>query len=156
MPPPPLRAAPSSLRLPVEDVRPVSEDRLDGALGTLATANAIVAADPASRLEVACAELRSLLEADWVAAIDPGGSSVVASSGTPPTAEWTTAFLAGSEHLDPHLAPGDLLATRLSRRGLGLACGRAGRVFHAREREEFRMLASIVDAIDRAAVEARS
>ena len=140
----------------VEDVRPVSGDRLDGALATLATANAIVAADPATRLGTACAQLRFLLEADWVAVVDPDSGAVVAADGAPPAAEWVTAFLAGSEHLDPHLAPGDLLAARLSKRGLGLACGRAGRVFHARERDEFRMLASIVDAIDRAAVEARS
>ena len=134
----------------VEDVRPVAGDRLDGALATLATAAAIVAAAPGGRREVACDELLGLLEADWVALMGLDAPSLLATSGTPPAADWVAAFLVGSEHLGAAAehTPGDLLAARLPRQGAALACGRQGRVFHDREREEFRILAAIVDALD--------
>jgi len=44
---------------------------------------------------------------------------------------------------------GDVVGIKiLERRGVALAAGRAGRVFHARERDEFRVLGGIVDALD--------
>ena len=136
----------------VEDVRAVSSQRLDGALATLATASAIVAATPGARLEVCCAELRELLDADWAVAMGDGPFAL-ASSGVVPDLAWLAAFLAGSDHLEDieaH-APGDIVWCKVPRRGVVLACGRTGRVFHAREREEFRILGGIVDAIEPAA-----
>ena len=134
----------------VEDVRPIGGDRLDGALATLATATAIVEATRDARMATACRELRALLDADWVVALCVERGALVAASGAPPAADWIAAFVDGSQHLslDSEFTPGDLLSTRLGRSGLALACGRAGRVFHARESDEFRMLAQIIDAID--------
>ncbi len=77
-----------------------------------------------------------------------------------PDLEWLAAFLAGSDHLPPRPGPqhtpGDLVWCKVPRQGVALACGRDGRVFHARERDEFRMLGGIVDAIDPALMEAAS
>ncbi len=142
----------------VEDVRAVASDRLDGALATLATAGAIVAAAPARRLHVACVELCSLLDGDWAAAVSLDTRAAVASWGAVPDLAWLSAFLAGSEHLaEAHThTPGDLVWCKVPRQGVALACGRDGRVFHARERDEFRMLGGIVDAIDPALMEAAS
>ena len=138
----------------VEDIRPVAPERLDGALGTLATATAIVSAAPAQRLQVACDQLRDLLDGDWASALDPVSAEPVASSGAMPDLGWLAAFLAGSDHLEGEHAhsPGDLAWAKVPRHGITLVCGRSGRVFHAREREEFRLLGAIVDAIDPAVV----
>ena len=133
----------------VEDVRPVSADRPDGSLAALSTAAAVVAAAFDDRLRVACESLRTLLDADWAVALCMDGPVAVAHDGEVPELEWLAAFLAGSEHLDDPTehTPGDLVWCRLPKLGVALACGRAGRVFHAREREEFRLLGGIADAV---------
>lgn len=133
----------------VEDVRPVSPDRPDGSLAALTTAAAVVAATAADRLTVACQVLRTLLDADWAVALCMDGPAAAAQAGDVPELEWLAAFLLGSEHLggESEHTPGDLVWCRVPRRGVALACGRAGRVFHAREREEFRLLGGIVDAL---------
>lgn len=133
----------------VEDVRPVSPDRPDGSLAALTTAAAIVAASPVDRLGVACDVLRTLLDADWAVALCMDGPTAAAQAGQVPELEWLAAFLLGSEHLGSEMdhTPGDLVWCRVPRRGVALACGRAGRVFHAREREEFRLLGGIVDSL---------
>ena len=138
----------------VEDVRQVPNDRPDGGMAALATAAAVVAASPADRLATACRELRRLLDADWAVAMCLDGPAAAAHDGEVPEIEWLAAFLAGSSHLgddatpsEGHHTPGDLVWTRVPRHGVALACGRAGRVFHAREREEFRMLGGIVDSL---------
>lgn len=133
----------------VEDVRAVSADRPDGSMAVLATAAAIVAATTEDRLAAACASLRGLLDADWAVAMCMDGPKAVAQSGEVPDVEWLAAFFLGSEHLaaEHEYTPGDLVWARLARRGVTLAAGRAGRVFHARERDEFRVLGGIVDAL---------
>jgi hypothetical protein len=136
----------------VEHVRRVAADRPDGSMAVLATASAIVTAGPAERLDRACTSLRELLDADWAVALCVvDGPSAVAQSGATPELEWLAAFLLGSEHLgDDHESdhtPGDLVWSRLPRRRVALAAGRAGRVFHGRERDEFRVLCGIVDAV---------
>jgi hypothetical protein len=140
----------------VEDVRPVPADRPDGGMAALATASAIVAALPAERLDVACEVLRVLLDADWAVAMCLDGPVAVAHSGGVPELEWLAAFLAGSSHLEDEPGgaesqhtPGDLVWARVPRHAVALACGRAGRVFHARERDEFRTLGGIVDSLAR-------
>jgi hypothetical protein len=134
----------------VEAVRPVSADRPNGSMAVLSTAAAVVTATAAERLDAACRSLRDLLDAEWTIAMCMDGPKAVAQSGPPPELEWLAAFLLGSEHLgtEHEHTPGDLLWYRLPRRGVALAAGRAGRVFHARERDEFRMLGGIVDALD--------
>ena len=134
----------------VEDVRPVSADRQNGSMAVLTTAATIVAAATDQRLVTACTSLRDLLNADWAIAMCVEGTRAVAESGVAPDLEWLAAFFLGSEHLatEHEYTPGDLVWTRLARRGVALAAGRAGRVFHARERDEFRVLGGIVDALD--------
>jgi len=134
----------------VEDVRPVSANRPDGSMAVLTTAATIVAASAVDRLTVACASLRGLLDADWAIALCMDGPTAVARSGDVPDIEWLAAYFLGSEHLatEHEYTPGDLVWTRLVRRGVALAAGRIGRVFHARERDEFRVLSGIVDALD--------
>lgn len=134
----------------VEDVRQVAADRPNGSMAVLGTAAAIVAAASADRLAAVCESLRDLLDADWAVAMCIDGPKAVACSGEEPELEWLAAFLLGSEHLgaEHEYTPGDLVWTRLTRRGVALAAGRAGRVFHARERDEFRVLGGIVDSLD--------
>lgn len=133
----------------VEDVRAVRADRPDGRLAALTTAATIVAALPAERLQVACAALRELLDADWSVALCMDGPSAAAQAGAAPELEWVAAFLLGSEHLadGQEHTPGDLVWCRLPKQGVALAAGRAGRVFHARERDEFRLLCGIVESL---------
>jgi len=138
----------------VEDVRPVRAGRPDGGMAALATAAAVVSAPPGLRLATACRELRCLLDADWAVAMCVDGPVAVAHDGAPPELDWLAAFLAGSSHLGADGAarevqhtPGDLVWTRVQRHGVALACGRAGRVFHAREREEFDVLGGIVNSL---------
>lgn len=135
----------------VEDVRTVRPDRPDGALAVLTTASAIVAAPVETRLATACRELRHLLDADWAVAVTLDGPHAVAHDGPLPVLEWLAAFLAGSDHLPggagPHHTPGDLVWAKVPSHGVALVCGRAGRVFHARERDEFHVLGGIVDSL---------
>ncbi len=134
----------------VEEVRPVSADRPDGSMAVLTTAATIVSADARDRATTACASLRGLLDADWAVALCMDGPAALAESGAVPDLEWLSAFFLGSEHLvtEHDFTPGDIVWVRLSRRGVMLAAGRAGRVFHARERDEFRVLGGILDALD--------
>jgi len=133
----------------VEDVRPVPADRPDGSMAALSTAATLVAALAEERLATACVALKGLLDADWAVALCLDGPVAVASDGTPPELDWLAAFLLGSEHLaDGHdYTPGDLVWCRLPKAAVALAAGRAGRVFHARERDEFRVLGGIVDSL---------
>lgn len=138
----------------VEDVRPVPADRPDGGMAALATAAAVVAAPAGERLATACRELRLLLDADWAVAMCLDGPVAVAHDGAAPELEWLAAFLAGSSHLGAEGAameaqhtPGDLVWTRVPSHGVALACGRAGRVFHVRERDEFDVMGGIVGSL---------
>lgn len=131
----------------VEDVRPVDLDRPDGALAGL-TAVAAIAATPVDlRLETACDLLRDLFDADWVVAVALDGGAALASAGEQPSLDWLGAFLLGSEHLDAQQSPGDLVWVRAPQFGVAIASGRSGRVFHARERDEFRIIGSIIDSL---------
>jgi hypothetical protein len=134
----------------VEHVRPVAADRPSGSMAVLSTAATIVGAAADDRLVTACGSLRGLLDADWAIAMCMDGPRAIAQSGDTPDLEWLAAFFLGSEHLatEHEYTPGDLVWSRLARRGVALASGRAGRVFHARERDEFRVLSGIVDALD--------
>ena len=135
----------------VEDVRTVRADRPDGALAVLTTAAAVVAATADERLDTACRELRHLLDADWAVAMRLDEARAVAHDGPLPELEWLAAFLVGSDHLPggagPLHTPGDLVWSRVPSHGVALVCGRAGRVFHARERDEFHVLGGMIDSL---------
>jgi hypothetical protein len=134
----------------VEDVRPVAPDRPEGAMAALGAAEAIVAAPDGQRLQAAACALRSLLDADWSAVLALPSGQWLGRCGDPVAVEWLTAFLNGSEHLPDgaHGGPADLVWARLPRHGAALACGRADRVFHERERNEVQALARILDALE--------
>lgn len=138
----------------VEDVRPVAADRPEGSMATLLAAESIVRAGGEERLEVAARALRVLVDGDWAIVVELPAGAVRASCGTAPETEWLVAFLTGSEHLgDGHEhTPGDIVWTRLPRRGMAIASGRSGRVFHSRERLEVHVLGRILDALDPAPV----
>ncbi|MEI8241065.1 MAG: ACT domain-containing protein, partial [Actinomycetota bacterium] len=112
----------------VEHIRPVPSDRPDGGMAALATAPAVVAAPIGERLQVACRELRVLLDADWSVAMCLDGPVALALDGDAPELDWLAAFLAGSSHLgedaltaEAHHTPGDLVWTRVPAHGLALA-----------------------------------
>jgi hypothetical protein len=138
----------------VEDVRPVSPDRPEGSLAALLAAEAIVVATPEDRSTTACCTLRALVDGDWSMLLRLPEGEVLGHCGGAVDAEWLAAFLNGSEHLgsghvgDEHdHTPGDLVWTRLPQHSMGLASGRSGRVFHARERHEVHVLGRILDAL---------
>lgn len=133
----------------VEDVRPVSPDRPEGAMAALAVVEAVVAAEPGERLQVACEALRTLVDGDWSTVVRTPDGVVVAGAGEVIGADWLSAFLNGAEHLgdlNEH-TPGDLVWARLPRLGMAIACGRSGRVFHARERQEVLVIGRILDSL---------
>ena len=135
----------------VEDVRRVPADRPDGALAVLSTAAEIVAAPADDRLLVACGSLRRLLDADWAVAMRLDDCVPQATDVAAPDLDWVAAFLSGSDHLpDDRVTehtPGDMVWTRVATHGVAIVCGRTGRVFHARERDEFRVLGTIIDSL---------
>jgi hypothetical protein len=133
----------------VEDIRPVSADRPEGAMAALQTVERIVVAPPELRWTEACGAVRALVDGDWTVVMRLPEGDAVGACGTPPDVEWLTAFLNGSEHLgnDHDHTPGDLAWTRLPRHSMALATGRSGRVFHARERLEVHSVGRILDAL---------
>jgi hypothetical protein len=136
--------------LAVEDVRPVAADRPEGAMAALCAVERIVSATIADRWSESCGAVRELVDGDWTVVIQLPDGTAIGSCGTPPDADWLTAFLNGSEHLGnghDH-TPGDLAWTRLTRHSMALATGRSGRVFHARERHEVHSIGRILDALD--------
>lgn len=138
----------------VEHVRSVDPDRPDGTLAALAAVAAIAAAPSPARLEVVCQTIRQLFDADWSVALSADGATALAAAGSAPPHEWLAAFMLGSRHLASdgtsnghEHTPGDLAWAQLPVQCVALACGRAGRVFHARERSEVDALAVIIDAL---------
>lgn len=133
----------------VENVRVVAPERPEGAIAALAAVESIVRTAVAARPQAAVAAVARLVDADWALVVDVASGAPVAELGTVPSAEWTMAFLTGTSHLaDAHdSAPGDLAWAPLRERALVLACGRADRVFLARERQELQALARICDGL---------
>jgi len=131
----------------VENIRVVDIDRTDSNLAALAVGAAMAECPPAERLDVLCAGVKRIVEADWVVALR-AGERVVA-HGDAPELAWLQAFLAGSEHLDgiDDAAPSDMVWAHLVAAGLYVAAGRNDRPIHERERIRVSLLARLADAL---------
>ncbi len=133
----------------VEDVRSVSAARPDPGTAALIVAADLAEASPDVRVRVFCEHLRELVDGEWCVAMAVDGG-VLSSAGPVPDLGWLSAFIEGSRHLDAasDTTPGDIVWTRLDRMGVVFASGRAGRPFHARERQQVSLLGRIADALD--------
>jgi hypothetical protein len=135
----------------VEDVRRVAADRPDGGLFALGMAAELAECPPAGRLELLCRQMTDLVDADWVVALDRGGSLPLVASGDAPDTGWLAAFIDGSRHLSDDAqaagAPGDLGWGRLPAIDVVVAVGRAGRPIHTRERQQMGLLCRVADAL---------
>jgi hypothetical protein len=135
----------------VEDVRLVPVDRPDHAMYALEVAARLVESEPATRVDLLCRELLTLVDGGWAVALDTTGPRAVVTIGSPPESAWLAAFLAGSRHLTQAEqsagAPGDLAWARLPAHELVVVIGRAGRPFHTRERQQVSALGKICDLL---------
>jgi hypothetical protein len=135
----------------VEDVRRVPDDRPEPGILALEVAARLVEADSDKRLDLLCHEMLDLVDGAWAVAFAVGAEQTLITIGTPPDAGWLSAFLAGSSHLSDANqaagAPGDLAWARLPTSDLAVAVGRAGRPFHARERQHLSLLGRIADPL---------
>ena len=131
----------------VEDIRAVEPDRVDLDLAALAAGAALAECDPAERLDLLCAGVQRVVEAEWAVVLRDGDR--IARCGEPPDLEWLTAFLAGAGHLDgvDVTAPSDLAWANLLTSELTIAAGRATRPIHERERVRMSLLARLADAL---------
>ena len=133
----------------VEDIRTVEADRTDPNLAALAAGAALAEAEREERLDILCAGVERIVEADWVVVVR--GEDVLARRGTAPELEWLHAFLAGSGHLDEldDALPSDLVWGHLAASAITVAAGRAARPIHERERVRVSLLARLADALVR-------
>jgi hypothetical protein len=131
----------------VENIRQVDIDRIDPNLAALAIGAAMAECESDDRLDVFCAGLRRIVDADWVVAMSSGDT--VAELGNTPELAWLQAFLAGSEHLAglDDAAPSDMVWAHLVAADTYVAAGRDDRPFHERERVRVSLLARLADAL---------
>jgi hypothetical protein len=133
----------------VEDIRVVDADRTDPNLAALAAGAALAECPPGERLDVLCAGVERIIDADWVAVLS--GEEMVARRGAAPDLGWLRAFLAGSGHLDEldEALPSDLVWGHLTVNQMTVAAGRGDRPIHERERVRISLLARLADALVR-------
>jgi hypothetical protein len=133
----------------VENIHRVEGERPDPTVAALNVAADIAAAPVDARLETCCGGLQALFEAEWTAAWRADDGALLAKSGPVPESEWLGAFLHGARHLDATAddAPGDVLWAWIGERDQALACGRSGRPFHSRERQQLAVLARLLDGL---------
>ena len=131
----------------VESIRIVDPDRTDASLSALALGAAIAEAPSAERMALMMRGIERFSETDWVVVLRQGLE--IARIGEPPDADWVTAFLAGSEHLDgvDDSAPSDLLWGHMERSSITVAAGRSANPIHERERVRFSLLLRLADAL---------
>ena len=131
----------------VEDIRTVDADRTDPNLVALAAGAALAEAAREERLDILCASVERVVEADWVVVVR--GEDVLARRGTAPELGWLHAFLAGSGHLDEldDALPSDLVWGHLPASATTVAAGRTARPIHERERVRVSLLARLADAL---------
>ncbi len=131
----------------VEDIRAVEPDRVDLDLAALAAGAALAECHPEERLDLLCAGIQRVVEAEWAVVLR--GGDQLARYGEPPDLEWLIAFLAGAGHLDivDDAAPSDLAWANLLTNELTIAAGRSARPIHERERVRMSLLARLADAL---------
>jgi hypothetical protein len=141
----------------VEDVRPIDADRPDAGIAALQISVSLVETPSSSRLEKFCDELLHLVDGAWVVAMrvdavpdgPEDGTDLISlvERGAPPDRAWLGAFLVGSRHLAADVqnesTPGDVVWVHLEPLGIAVASGRAGRPFHARERQQVALLGRV-------------
>lgn len=131
----------------VEHVRPVSGARHDRATESVALARRVAAAGE-DRLDVLVAGLRRLVDADWVAVVDPaeGRSLSLVGGADLPSGEWLAAFVIGSAAGEGSFAAIDeLTRVSLPLTGLELVASRADLPLRDQERAVVTELASLAD-----------
>ncbi len=131
----------------VEDIRVVDADRTDPNLAALAAGAALAECPAEERLDVLCAGVERIIDADWVVVLS--GEEMVARRGAAPDLGWLRAFLAGSGHLDEldDALPSDLVWGHLVGNEMTVAAGRGDRPIHERERVRISLLARLADAL---------
>lgn len=130
----------------VEDVRRVAQERPDAAMAALAMAARLVTCDPYHRLRMFCVGLRELVDGDWSVVLRDQEVEPLASNGPVPDVAWLTAFVHGSRHLQQpnESTPSDIVWVHIDALRATAIAGRAGRPFHAREREQVELLGQVV------------
>ena len=134
----------------VEDVRSGGIERADPRLAALETVAVLVEERTVGGLGQALVQRAAHdFDADWVAVLAGDGAEVVAGIGEVPPGGWLAAFLAGGRSSElvatGAVGPDDLAWADLPRSSLSLVLGRAGRPFHARERQQLLALARVAD-----------
>jgi hypothetical protein len=127
----------------VEDVRPVRGDMPDARVAALETAAELLAQPTHEAVRKALVEHAARdFEAEWAAVIDDG--ALAATNGDTPTADWLSAFVAGSDEAGAMVSgPDDIAWARLGEKS-ALLLGRQGRPFRSRERRQLAALARII------------
>ena len=131
----------------VEDVRPVSGELPDARVAALESAAELLAQpDTASVCGALVEHVVRDFEAEWAAVLGSGADAgLVATKGDTPSADWLTAFVAGSGGTGAaHTGPDDVAWSPLHEGGAALILGREGRPFRSRERRQLNALARIV------------
>jgi hypothetical protein len=137
----------------VEDVRLLASRRRANERDPLAAAVALASSRSAEELtHVLARSARTGLDADWVVVLRPvGEQALVASAGSPPSAEWLASHAesasSGAAPGEVGIGPRDLASARLPSAGLVVLLGRDGRPLLSRERLEFADLCRVADAL---------
>lgn len=135
----------------VEDLHEIDAERPDHGVMALAVVAAVLESGPDRRLRTLCDQTSALLEADWVAVVDLGTSTVQVAHGSIPDTAWLVAFLAGTAHLPADSrsehTPSDVIWCRLGDSGSALAGERRGRAFRERERQQLDLIGRVVGTV---------
>lgn len=127
----------------VEDVRPVQGDVPDARVAALESAADLLAQPtPDAVRKALVGHVVRDFEAAWAAVVDNG--ALAASHGDTPTAEWLSAFVAGSDGAGALVSGPDDIAWAPINDHAALVLGRAGRPFRSRERRQLAALSRII------------
>ena len=113
----------------------------------------MVEREPSGRLGLFGAEVRALLDAEWVTVVSTERRETLEQLGAgAPEPAWLLAFVEGSRHLPPEVqhanTPTDLTWVELPAHGLVLAAGRTRPALRAREHRQVALLGRILDGLD--------
>jgi hypothetical protein len=127
----------------VEDVRPVQGDVPDARVAALESAADLLAQPtPDAVRKALVGHVVRDFEAEWAAVVANG--ALAAAQGDTPTAEWLSAFVAGSDGTGAVESGPDDIAWASISDNAALVLGRAGRPFRSRERRQLAALSRII------------